>query len=450
MACHCCATVSAVAPTQDTEVPSPFTIHTSKLFDPLKLEVLSDISIRVNPSTSLIEEVYKRTEALGSIPDGDIDLRGKFVMPGFVDAHTHIFLHSYWETPSAQQKRDESFVERIVRSVNHCKTALLAGYTTYRDLGSESMQEADANVRDAINRGLMVGPRLFVATKVLASTASYEPRNENYLGGTRLPAGGDAADGIDEVRKAVRRRIGAGADIIKFYADYRRRLMRAPPKQQHPYIAGIRFPNSNDNPDCLVYSEEEMSMIVREANMADAPAVAHAITKEGILTAVKAGALTIEHGYYADEECFEEMIHRGTLLVPTLAIAERMHAPRFKAISAMVKSAFDSGVKLACGGDTGTFTHGDNAREMELMVEAGVPVLHVLAACTRGGWEACGGLRCGKKFGWIEKGVCADLVGLDADPTVDKTALRKVDFVMKDAQVYKQDGHFMPEDPRHR
>lgn len=439
MACHCCSTAEPAK-----ETPSPkraFTIHTSQLFDPAKLEVLSDISVIVNPATSLVEKVYRRTEPLSDhVPEGDVDLRGKFVMPGFVDAHTHIFLHSYWETPSAQQKRDESFVERIIRSVNHCRAALMAGYTTYRDLGSESMQEADANVRDAINRGLMVGPRLFVATKVLASTASYEPRNENYLGGTRLPAGGDAADGPDEIRKAVRRRIGAGADIIKFYADYRRRIMRAPPKQQHPYVAGIRFPNNNDNPDNLVYSAEEMDMIVREAEMADAPAVAHAITKPGILLAVRAGALTIEHGYFCDEECFREMKQRGTLLVPTLAIAERMHAPRFEAIKAMVKLAHDMGVKLACGGDTGTFNHGENAREMELMVEAGVPVLNVLAACTLGGWKACGGTRCGKRFGCIEEGASADLIALDADPTVDITALRRVSFVMKDAQVYKAGG----------
>ncbi|OIW30899.1 amidohydrolase [Coniochaeta ligniaria NRRL 30616] len=439
MACHCCSTVD---PAKETPSPaSPYTIHTSQLFDSSKLEVLSDISIRVNPATSLIEAVYKRTSPLGSqVPAGDVDLRGKFVMPGFVDAHTHIFLHSYWETPSAQQKRDESFVERIIRAVNHCRTALLAGYTTYRDLGSESMQEADANVRDAVNRGLMLGPRLFVATKVLASTASYEPRNENHLGGTRLPAGGDAADGCDEIRKAVRRRIGAGADIIKFYADYRRRIMRAPPKQQHPYVAGIRFPNSNDNPDSLVYSAEEMDMIVREAEMADAPAAAHAITKQGILLAVRAGALTIEHGYFCDEECFREMKARGTLLVPTLAIAERMHAHRFGAIKDMVKMAHEMGVKLACGGDTGTFNHGENAREMELMVEAGVPVLDVLAACTLGGWEACGGPRCGKRFGCIEEGASADLVALEGDPTTDITALRRVEFVMKDAQVYKVGG----------
>lgn len=443
MACDCCASASAeVVESKATKPPAPYTIHTSKLFDSKRREVLADVSITVNPATSFIEKVYQRTEPLDTVPEGDIDLRGKFVLPGFVDAHTHIFLHSYWETPSAQQKRDESFVERVIRSVNHCKTALLAGYTTYRDLGSESMQEADANVRDAINRGLTVGPRLFVATKVLASTASYEPRNENFLGGTRLPAGGDAADGCDEVRKAVRRRIGVGADIIKFYADYRRRLMRAPPKQQHPYVAGIRFPNSNDNPDSLVYSADEMAMIVQEAHMADAPAVAHAITKQGILLAVRAGALTIEHGYFGDAECFREMVARGTMLVPTLAIAERMHAPRFAAISNMVKQAFDMGVKLACGGDTGTFNHGENAREMELMIEAGIPVLDVLAACTLGGWEACGGLRCGKQFGWVEEGVSADLIALDADPTEDVAALRQVNFVMKDAQVYKLDGLF--------
>lgn len=417
------------------------TLHTDTLFNPQTKTVEHDISIVVDEASGSIAKIYKRSEPLpDDIPEPDVDLRGKFVMPGFVDAHTHIFLHSYDEKPSLNQKRDESFAERIIRAVNHCRVGLLAGYTTYRDLGSESMQEADCNVRDAINRGLTPGPRLFVATRIIASTSTYESRTENHVGGTCLPRGSDPADGADEIRKAVRRRIGHGADIIKFYADYRRRIMRFPPAQQHPYIGSVLHPPPDPNPDVLCYSQEEMNALVAEAELADCPVACHAGTKRGVIMAAKAGTLTIEHAYFADDEVFAAMREAGCVFVPTLAVCERLHAGRFADILAQTKRAWDLGVQLACGGDTGTYPHGENAREMELMVESGIPVFDVLAACTIGGWKSCGSDRCGKRFGWLEEGLCADVIALDKDPREDKGALRMVSFVMKDAKVWKQGG----------
>lgn len=156
---------------------STFTIHTSLLFDPKKKDFIKNTSITVDSITGLITEVCRRESALSDlISPPDVDLRGKVVLPGFVDAHTHIFLHAYSETPSLNQMRDESLIERVIRAVNHCRTALLAGYTTYRDLGTEGLQDADTNVRDAINRGLMLGPRLFVATETIASSGGYAIR----------------------------------------------------------------------------------------------------------------------------------------------------------------------------------------------------------------------------------------------------------------------------------
>ncbi|RFU27364.1 hypothetical protein B7463_g8965, partial [Scytalidium lignicola] len=415
-------------------------IHTSILFDPKLKKFVNDTSITVDTVSGLIVKVYKREAPLTDIQQSDIDLRDKVVCPGFVDAHTHIFLHSYDEAASVNQKRDESFVERIIRSVNHCRVALLAGYTTYRDLGSESMKEADCNVRDAINRGLIPGPRLFVATRVIASTAAYEPRTENHIGGTCLPAGCDAADGVDELRKAVRRRIGAGADIIKFYADYRRRIMRFPPAQQHPYIPSVKFPPAAPNPELVVFSDQEMRAIVEEAELADCPVAAHCGSNKGVIAAAKAGSLTIEHAYWADEETLLVMKEHNCIMVPTLAICERLYNFRMPQILAGVKRAWELGVRLACGGDTGTFPHGENAREMELMIEAGIPVEEVLAAGTIGGWESCGGDRCGRRFGWFEEGLAADIIALDSDPRTDSGALRKVSFVMKDAKVWKRDN----------
>lgn len=302
------------------------------------------------------------------------------------------------------------------------------------------MQNSDANVRDAIARGIIPGPRLFVATRVIASTGSYESRTENSLGGHCLPAGADAADGVEEIRKAVRRRIAAGADVIKFFADYRRRIMRSPPLQQHPYIPSVLHPPKEPNPDHVVFSQEEMDMIVKEANLAQCPVVAHACTLEGAIGAIRAGVKSIEHAYGVTDEMFALMVEKNCILVPTLAIAEKLHAKRFPQTLKNVKRAYDAGVRIACGGDTGTYRHGDNAREMELMMECGIPIEDVLESCTVGGWEACGGDLCGRRFGWFEEGTQADIIALDADPREDKEALRKINFVMKDARVWKSDG----------
>ncbi|EXJ79496.1 hypothetical protein A1O1_08760 [Capronia coronata CBS 617.96] len=421
---------------------APYTVHTSTLFDPKKKAFVSNISITVDPKTGLIVDVTERKpDSLGStVPDGDIDLRGKVVMPGLVDAHTHIFLHSYDERPSLTQKRDESVPERVIRAVHHCRTALLSGYTTYRDLSSESMQEMDAQIRDCINRGLIPGPRLFVATRALASTGSYELRTENHANGVCYPRGGEAIDGVDEARTAVRRRIAAGADIIKFFADYRRRIMRYPPTQQHPYIASPTHPPKDPNPDILVFAQEEMDMIVKEAAMAKAPVACHAGTIEGATMAVKAGVATIEHAYFANEELFQLMIEKKCVFVPTLAVCERVHAKRFHEILDQTRLAYKMGVRFACGGDTGTYPHGQGVREMELLMDAGMSLEDTLESCTVGGWEACGKDLCGMRFGWFEKGLRADLIALRADPREDKRALRRVDFVMKDATIYKRDG----------
>ncbi|KAJ5570333.1 uncharacterized protein N7459_009763 [Penicillium hispanicum] len=421
-----------------------FTLHTSSLFDPKAKRVLKNISITVDSATGRIVRIFERDDRNKPLSEamqqGDIDLRGKYVLPGLVDAHTHVFLHSYDEAGALQQKRDESIVERVVRGVNHCRIALLAGYTTYRDLGSEGMQEFDANLRDAIARGLAPGPRLFVATRVIASTGSFECRTENAGGGHCLPAGADAIDGVEACRQAVRRRIAVGADIIKFFADYRRRIMRSPPAQQHPYIPSVLHPPADPNPDYMVFSQEEMNVIVTEARLARCPVSAHCCTLEGALAAIEAGVNSIEHGYFGNDEMFQRMVEKNVMLVPTLAIAEKLHSRRFAQILRQVKRAHDLGVRIACGGDTGTYPHGDNVRELELMIEAGIPVADVLEACTVGGWEACGGDMCGRRFGWFEEGLQADIIALEKDPARSESALRMVDFVMKDAQIWKLDG----------
>lgn len=346
--------------------------------------------------------------------------------------------------------RDESIVERTVRATNHVREALLAGYTTYRDLGTEAMENFDANLRDCINRGIIPGPRLFVATHALASTSGYEIRSENRQNGLVLPRSSDAGDGPWAVRRAVRSRVGDGADVIKFYADYRRKVMRFPPL--HPSVtalprgsgSGIRFPPTHGegaNPAVPLFSLEEMRAIVEEAGLAGLPVAAHAGSVQGAADAVRAGVTTLEHGNENTDALWDQLAGSGVVYVPTLAVFdEGLPEPEMRKVKARVKRAFDLGVRLAAGGDTGAFAHGENVRELELLVDAGIPLEDVLEACFVGGWEACGKDLCGYRFGFFEEGARADIIALDADPREDERALRKVGFVMKDGEVYKRNG----------
>ncbi|KAF5489736.1 Uncharacterized protein CGCS363_v012131 [Colletotrichum siamense] len=430
---------------------STFTVHTSLLFDSKTKSFVKNTSIVVDKAQGIIADIYKRKDDEEiSVRPGDIDLRGKVIMPGFVDAHAHVFLHPYDEASSTIQERDESIVERVVRATNHLRLALLSGFTTYRDLGTEGMRSFDANLRDCVNRGLVPGPRLFVATECLASTGSYEVRHENVM--ATMPRIADVCDGVAEVRRAVRRRVGDGADVIKFYADYRRKIMRFPPPLVPPRDAPP-FIMTGLNPAVTMFSQEEMDAIVEEARLADLPVAAHTTVTKSALMAIKAGVDSIEHCNEGNDQVLREMRRQGTIYVPTLSVIKKSaDGPYFEDCLRRVKKAYDLGVRLAVGGDTGgPIPHGAGALEMELMIIAGLPVVDVLEACMVGGWESCGKEKSGFLFGAIAKGYRADIIALAADPREDAGALRKVDFVMKDGRVWKQDGHpvgFVAEPPR--
>ncbi|KAI1381200.1 amidohydrolase [Hypoxylon crocopeplum] len=430
------------------------TVHTSSLFNSKEKSFVSDVSISIDADTGLITRVYTRDGPLPATNVSDantIDLRGLTVLPGLVDAHTHIFLHPYSDVAALNQMRDESFVERVVRATNHAKAALQAGYTTYRDLGTEGLRDADIGFRDTINRGLIPGPRMFVATECVASSGGYEIRQENGLPGvgTAVPRISDPADGVVGVRAAVRRRLGAGADVVKFYADYRKRALRFP-QPTWPGARDILFPPSNDlftgqrNPNILLFTQEEMNEMVAEARRSGAPIAAHAQSPEAVIMAAKAGVTSVEHGYMPSEDALQAMKENNTIFVPTLAVFQVVMGGSDQVMQTILdntKAAYDKGIKLAAGGDTGAFAHGENVLELELMAKAGIPVPDILQAATLHGWESCGGDLCGRRFGSLEEGFAADIVALEGDPTEDFGALRRVKFVMKDGAVYKDESN---------
>lgn len=346
------------------------------------------------------------------------------VMPGMIEGHSHLLLYPYNITDWDTQVLKETDAYRTIRATVHAKNTLLAGFTTARDLGTEGAGYSDVSLKKAINDGIIIGPRLLVAGRAIVSTGSYGPKG--YDTDQQIMLGAEPADGNDLIR-VVRDQIGKGADFIKIYADYR---------------WGI---NGEDRPS---FTLDELKLINEVTRSSGRVMVCHAKSKEAIKRAVLAGAETIEHGDFIDVETGKLMKEHNVTFIPTISAVDAISQyrgwkkgvtePPANVINKRksFKEAIASGVTIGMGGDVGVFPHGENASEMELMVEYGLPVMDALKAATSINARA---FHLDDKLGSLKQGFLADVVVVSGDPSKNISDVKKVKFVMKDGVVYRKD-----------
>ena len=353
----------------------------------------------------------------------EIDLTGTTLMPGIIEGHSHVLLHPYNETDWNDQVLKESPVERAIRGTNHVKNSLLAGVTTMRDLGAEGAGYTDVYLKKTIDDGIIIGPRLLVAGPAIVATGAYGPKG--FHDGVTVPLGAEAASGVDQCIETVRRQMGNGADLIKIYADYR------------------WTPGADSQPTFL---QEEIDAMVATAKSAGKYVVAHAGTPEGMKRAIQGGVETIEHGDGGTLEIFKMMKEKGIGLCPTLAAGDAItqyrgwnkatdpEPERIQQKRKSFKMALESGVQIVFGGDVGVFPHGENYREMELMVDYGMKPLAVLKSATSDNAN----MFHLNQLGELKIGFLADIIAIKGNPAKDITTVKNVSFVMKDGLIYKE------------
>ena len=402
-------------------------LHVGKLFNSNEGKMLDNMTIIV--SGNKIKDIKKGYE----LPENDnsiiIDLKDSTVMPGFIDLHVHIESEYNPEKYLNEFTAEES--EIAFSSLKFAKRTLMAGFTTVRDLGGSGV---NISLRNAINKGEVIGPRIFTAGKAIGTTGGHaDPTNgwKKSIAGDPGPQDG-VINGVDDARKAVRERYKNGADVIKITAT-----------------GGVMsIAKNGQNPQFTI---EEIKAICETANDYDMIVAAHAHGDEGIQRAVIGGVHTIEHGTLLSDESMKLMKQYGTYYVPTITAGKEVAAnakipgyydelvvPKALAIGPKIQStterAYKAGVNIAFGSDAGVFPHGKNAKEFVYMNEAGIPIIECLQAATIVNAKI---LSMETEIGQIEKGFIADLVATKLNPEDDISTLENIVFVMKEGVIYK-------------
>ncbi|HEX7844733.1 MAG TPA: amidohydrolase family protein, partial [Chitinophagaceae bacterium] len=392
--CFLCLLTFATAQSQDKYI----LLKPDRVFDGEKMQTGWIVLVKNDTIVQAGSMMFK-------LPAGTevIELKGCTLLPGLIEGHSHLYLHPYNETSWEDQVLKESRAERTARAVNHAKATLMAGFTTVRDLGTEGAMYDDAGLKKAIQKKIIPGPRMIVSTRAIVAKGTYAPRSASP--DVELPQGAEEVAGLEELTRAVRSQIAHGADFIKVYADFR------------------YGPNGETQP---TFSDIELGWLVATTMNSGRKAVAHASSPEGMKRAINAGVASIEHGDEGTEEIFKLMKEKNVALCPTIAASEAVEMykgwrkgtdPDPASIVAKKKSvalALKVGVTICMGGDVGVFAHGDNAREMELMVDYGMNPIDVLRSTTSINADVFG---YANKIGRIKPGLFADIIAVEGDPS---------------------------------
>ena len=404
-------------------------IHAGQAFTSTSEKLTGPISIVVDGNT--ITRVEKGHITVG---EGDtlVDLSDSVVLPGLMDMHVHLSFQQ-GGTSSYLKRFTQNEADYALMASHYAEKTLMAGFTTVRNLG-DSYNETVA-LRNAINRGIATGPRIYTAAKSIATTGGHADPTNGMAKRISPHVGPEhgVINGVDEARQAIRQRYKDGADTIKITAT-----------------GGVlSVAKSGQNPQ---FMDDELTAIVETARDYGMKVAVHAHGKEGMIRAIKAGVASIEHGTYMDKEVMKLMKKHGTYYVPTILagnfVAEKAKIdgyfpdivrPKAAAIGPLSQAtfgkAYKAGVNIAFGTDSGVSAHGDNAQEFALMVEAGMPPAEAILSATVNTAKL---LDVEETLGTLEAGKLADIIAVKGNPLTDISVLEHVQFVMKDGKIYKQ------------